>query len=72
MSTELDESIIFHCDKWVFEIEEEDAIETHVKLYHVNQCQMCSINFANECELKEHNEVNHIKFPQKQRNIPLK
>ena len=77
MSAELDESRIFHCDKCDFEIEEEDALETHVELYHVNPCQMCNINFDKEEELKEHNEVYHIKSPQKTQkkpnfNIPLK
>ena len=51
MSAELDESIIFHCDKCDFEIEEENALETHVELYHVNPCQMCQINFDTEDEL---------------------
>ena len=36
MSAELDESIIFQCDRCDCEIEKEDALETHVELYHVN------------------------------------
>ena len=65
MSAELDECMIFHYDKCDFEIEEEDALETHVELNHENPCQMCKINFDNEDELKEHNKVNHIKSPTK-------
>ena len=64
MSAELDESIIFCCDKCDFEIEKEDALETHVELYHVNPCQICKTNFDNEDELKEHNKVYHIKSTQ--------
>ena len=65
MSAELDESIIFHCDKRDFEIKKEDDLETHVELYHVYPCKMCNINFDNEQKLKEHNEVCHIKSPPK-------
>ena len=54
------------CDKCDFEIEKE------VELCHVNPCEMWKINFDNEDELKEHNEVYHIKSPQKPIiNIPL-
>ena len=35
MFVELDESIIFQCE-CDCEIEKEDALETHVELYHVN------------------------------------
>ena len=65
MSAELNESMLFYCDKCDFEVEYEDALETHVDLYHINPCQKCSTNFDNEDELKEHNEVYHIKSPQK-------
>ena len=61
LSAELDDSRIFQCDKCDFAIEEEDALETHKELYHVNPCQMCCINFDNEELLKEHNEVYHKK-----------
>ena len=33
LSSEFDDSIIFECDKCNFEIEEEDALETHKELY---------------------------------------
>ena len=77
MSAELDDSRIFQCDKCDFEIEEEDALETHKELYHVNPCQMCCINFDNEELLEEHNEVYHREIPTKTWkepiiNIPLK
>ena len=65
LSAEVDDSRIFQCDKCDFEIEEEDALETHKELYHVNPCQMCCINFDNEELLKEHNEVYHKKNPLK-------
>ena len=54
MSAELNESMLFYCDKCDFEVEYEDALETHVDLYHINPCQKCSANFDNEDELKEH------------------
>ena len=64
MSAELDESMIFHCDRCDFEIDKEDAIETHEALYYVNPCPICNTNFDNEAELKEDNEMYHIKSQQ--------
>ena len=52
LSSELDVSIIFHCDKSDLEIDKEDALDTHKEYYNINPCQMCSINFDNEDRLK--------------------
>ena len=54
LSVQFDNSMIFNCDKCEFESEEEDALETHKELYHINPCQICNLNFYDEDTLKKH------------------
>ena len=39
---------MYCCDKYDFEYEEEDAIETHKVLYHENNCYDCGENVEQE------------------------
>ena len=59
LSVPFDNSMIFNCDKCDFEIEDEDALETHKELYHINPCQVCNLNFDDEDTMKKHKENYH-------------
>ena len=50
------------CEKCDFEFDEDDALETHYELYHVDGshvCAICDADFDKEDELERHKELNH-------------
>ena len=47
--------VMYYCDNCDFEYEEEDAVESHMELYHDNNCD----NFAAEDDLNTHKELIH-------------
>ena len=52
------------CNKCDFEIEEEDALETHKELYHENDnfpCDKCYFKFDEQDDLETHKEKYHQK-----------
>ena len=52
--------VMYHCDKFDFEYEEEGAVETHKELYHDNNCDICGQTFDEEEELKTHKVTFHM------------
>ena len=54
-----DSSITYYCDKCDFDIDEEDALETHKELYHENMCDICDKNFDEEDLLTMHKKQHH-------------
>ena len=56
------DEIVYNCDKCDFEIEEEDALETHKELYHESDnfpCDKCNFKYDEEDDLETHREKCH-------------